>query len=133
LRSPDEVPKDTTYEPRSFLAPYTPKVPFRLLLYLFLDTPNLNMGPQRWYRCKIPSMALHLTLVVAMAKYTPVASNSRPAYSGSPNSELGRFENRAVGKLVVGVATRSQLNKPPGMPTMVTDSMAQDEPCIIWV
>jgi hypothetical protein len=31
-----------------------------LLLQLPLSS-NINMGPQRWYRCKIPSMALHLT------------------------------------------------------------------------
>jgi hypothetical protein len=48
LRSPDEVSKDTTYGPRSFLAPYTPKVPSRLLLYLFLDTPNLYTPHTRY-------------------------------------------------------------------------------------
>lgn len=43
-------------------------------------------------------------LVVAMVKYTLVASDSRSVYSNLPNSEQGRFEYRAVGELVVGVA-----------------------------
>jgi hypothetical protein len=60
-----EVPKRGVKRPlvgfRSPMALNTLNAICKLLPLQISLSSNITMGPQRWYRCKIPSMVLHLT------------------------------------------------------------------------
>jgi hypothetical protein len=43
------------------MAPKSPRAPKYSKCQSWATSSNTSMGPQLWYRCKIPSMALHLT------------------------------------------------------------------------
>lgn len=60
-------------------------------------------------------------LIGALAKSIHRTSSSKLACSNFPYPKQERFEYGALGELVIGVATRSQMSTPLKMPTAMRD------------